>query len=145
MKVLLDTNVILDVLLQRDPHFSQSAAVWAAIEEGHAEGCVAPHAITTIHYVIVRSAGASLANETVRLILNVLSVAAVSGSVISRSVNLDWPDFEDAVTANAAFEAGCDLIVTRDTAGFSRSPIKALSPRAALAAIKKSPSERGRR
>lgn len=137
MKVLLDTNVILDVLLQRDPHFAQSSAVWAAIEAGHAGGFVAAHAITTIHYIVRRSVGAKRAGEIVKLILEVLSVAGVSGSVISTSISLDWPDFEDAVTASAALAAGCDLIVTRDTAGFSRSPIKAMTPRSALASIKR--------
>lgn len=139
MKVLLDTNVILDVLLQRDPHFARSSAVWAAIEEGRAEGFVAAHAITTIHYVVRRSVGGKRAGEIVKLILDVLSVAGVSGTVISRSVFLDWPDFEDAVTASAALEASCELIVTRDTAGFSRSAVKAMSPKSALSAMKRSP------
>lgn len=144
MKVLLDTDVILDVLLQREPHVAQCAAVWAAIEEGYAEGAVAAHAITTIHYIVGRSVGANRASEIVMLILKVLSIAGVSSSVISTSVRLDWPDFQDAITASAALEAGCDLIVTRDIAGFSRSPIKAMTPRAALAAMKRSPEGRKR-
>ncbi len=145
MKALLDTNVILDVLLKREPHFSESAAVWAAIEEGRAEGCMAAHAITTIHSIARKAATAQAATETVRLILEVLEVAGVSGAVIQEAIQLDWPDFEDAVTASAALEAGCDLIVTRDTAGFARSKVKAVTPRAALNHIRRGDSGRRRR
>lgn len=145
MKVLLGTNVILDLLLQREPHVAQCAAVSTAIEEGHAEGAVAATAITTSHSIAGRSVGANRASEIVMLSFKVLSIAGVSGSVISTSVWLDWPDFEDAVTARAAPEAGCDPIVTRDIAGFSRSPIKAKTRRAALAVMKRRPVGRKRR
>lgn len=145
MKALLDTNVILDVLLKRAPHFSESAAVWAAIEEGRAEGCASAHAITTIHYIARKATTAERASGTVRLILELLEVASVSGDVIHRAIELDWPDFEDAVTASAALEAGCDLIVTRDTAGFARSKVKAVTPRSALALIRRGATGRRRR
>ena len=145
MKALLDTNVILDVLLKRAPHFSESAAVWAAIEEGRAEGCTPARAITTIHYIARKVSTAQAATETVRLILEVLEVAGVSGDVIHEAIQLDWPDFEDAVTASAALEAGCDLIVTRDTAGFAGSKVKAMTPRAALTFIMRSASGQRRR
>lgn len=145
MKALLDTNVILDVLLQREPQYSESAAVWAAIEEGRAEGCTSAHAITTIHHIARKGATAERATETVKLILEALEVAGVSGEVIHRAIELDWPDFEDAVTASAALEAGCDLIVTRNTAGFARSKVKAVTPRAALALIRRSAPGRRRR
>jgi predicted nucleic acid-binding protein len=145
MKVLLGTNVILDVLLQREPHYRESAEVWAAIEEGRVEGFTSAHAFTTIHYIARKAATAQQATETVKLILEVLEVAGVSGDVVHRAIELDWPDFEDAVTASAALESGCDLIVTRDTAGFSRSPIKALTPRAALALFKRGTPGRKRR
>jgi predicted nucleic acid-binding protein len=51
-RLLVDTNVILDVLLDRQPHADVSIAIWAAIEAGHAEGYLAAHSITTIHYLI---------------------------------------------------------------------------------------------
>jgi len=145
MKALLDTNIVLDVLLQREPHFAESATVWAAVEQGLAEGCISAHAITTIHYVVGKATTAQKATRTIQLILKVVEVAGVSAAAIHKAVDLDWPDFEDAVTASAAWESGCDLIVTRDTAGFSRSPIKALTPRAALALFKRGTPGRKRR
>ncbi len=145
MRALIDTNVILDVLLRRDPHYSHSAEIWALVEQGLAQGSIAAHAVTTVHYVVRKHLGAPRATEVIRLVLDVFDVADVSAAVLARSIALEWPDFEDAVTASAALAANCDLIVTRDTSGFSRSPVKALTPRSALSVMKGRPPGRSRR
>ncbi len=132
---MLDTNVVLDVLLERRPHTVASAAVWARIETGSAEGLLAAHAVTTIHYLVSRQRGASVARTTVNAILSVLGVAPVDADVIRTALEMGWPDFEDAVTAAAAARAGCDAIVTRDPAGFPHSPVQVLTPEAAAAAL----------
>jgi predicted nucleic acid-binding protein len=131
-RVLTDTNVILDVLLDRKPHVTASAAVWAAIETGAAEGFLAAHAVTTIYYLVRKEKGSAAARRTVNAVLRVLSVAPLDGAVIRRALELAWPDFEDSVTAAAAESAGCDLIVTRDPAGFPRSPVQAVTPEVAV-------------
>jgi predicted nucleic acid-binding protein len=131
MKVLVDVNVVLDVLLDRRPHFAASAAVWSAIETGAAEGLLAAHAVTTIHYLIRKEQGAAKARRTLTGILRVFGVAPVDERVIRGALEMHSPDFEDAVTAAAAQLAGCDLIVTRDPKGFRGSPVRALAPEAA--------------
>ncbi|MGD0202085.1 MAG: PIN domain-containing protein [Bryobacteraceae bacterium] len=130
-RVLVDVNVVLDVLLDRKPHAAASAAVWAAIETGIAEGLLAAHAVTTIHYLISKELGAARARRMVSAILRVFSVAAVDGAVIHDALHSAWPDFEDAVTASAARLAGCDILVTRDPRGFRQSSVRVLTPEAA--------------
>jgi predicted nucleic acid-binding protein len=130
-RVLVDVNVVLDVLLDRQPHVEGSAAVWAAIETGASEGMLAAHAVTTIHYLIRKELGAARARETLSAILRVFGVAAVDGPVIQEALGLSMSDFEDSVTAAAARLAGCDSIVTRDPKGFRGSPIRPLTPEAA--------------
>ncbi len=112
-----------------------SAALWARIETGSAEGLLAAHALTTIHYLVSRQRGASVARTTVNAILSVLGVAPVDADVIRTALDMGWTDFEDAVTAAAAARAGCDVVVTRDPAGFPRSPVQVLTPEAAAAAL----------
>jgi predicted nucleic acid-binding protein len=131
-KILLDISVVLDVLLDRRPHTAASAAVWAAAETGAAEGLLSAHAVTTIHYLVSKERGAAVARRTMNAILSVLRVAPVDSKVIQSALALAWPDFEDAVTAAAAAEAGCDLIVTRDPAGFPHSPVGVVTPEAAV-------------
>jgi len=134
-RLLLDTNVVLDVLLERRPHTAASAAVWAAAETGGGEGLLSAHAVTTIHYLVSKERGAAVARRTMNAILSVLKVAPVDSRVIQAALALAWPDFEDAVTAAAAAEAGCDLIVTRDPTGFPHSPVAVVTPDAAVALL----------
>jgi predicted nucleic acid-binding protein len=131
-RVLFDTNVVLDVLLDRQPYAEASALVWAALEAGVAEGLLAAHAVTTIHYLVRKEKGNVKARRIVSAILRVFGVAAVDSAVVQEALELPCPDFEDAVTAAAARSAGCECIVTRDPKGFRGSPLPALTPEAAL-------------
>jgi predicted nucleic acid-binding protein len=131
-RVLFDTNVVLDVLLDRQPYAEASATAWAAVETGNAEGMLAAHAVTTIHYLIRKEMGAIKAKRIVSAILRVFGVAAVDGRVIQEALQLSFSDFEDAVTAAAARLAGCAFIVTRDPKGFRGSPVRSLTPEAVV-------------
>jgi predicted nucleic acid-binding protein len=128
-KALIDTNVILDVLLDREPHAGASVAIWGAVEMGSAEGLLAANVVTTIHYLIRRDLGLARARRTISTTLRVFGVAMVDGPVIAAALELLLPDFEDAVTA-AQF-AGCDDIVTGDPQGFRGCRMRVLTPEAA--------------
>ncbi len=130
-RILLDVNVVLDVLLDRKPHADASAAAWAAVETGTAEGLLAAHAVTTIHYLIRKESRTAKTKGMLSTILRVFEVAAVDSTVIQEALQLSCSDFEDAVTAAAARHAHCDYIVTRDPKGFHGSPVRILTPEAA--------------
>jgi predicted nucleic acid-binding protein len=132
MKVLIDVNVVLDVLLDRQPHYAASAAVWSAIERGAVEGLLSARAVTTIHYLIRKEASAAKARHALTAILRIFGVAMVDERVILAALEIQSPDFEDSVTAAAAELAECNLIVTRDPKGFRGSSVQALAPEAAV-------------
>lgn len=131
-RILLDTNVLLDVLLDRKPHAGSSALVFAAVETGRVEAFLAAHAVTTIHYLIRREMTAAQTRRVIVAILNLLKIAPVDGSVIAEALQSASPDFEHAVTAAAARAAGCDYVVTRDPKGFRASHVRPLTPEAIL-------------
>ena len=131
-KTLVDVRVVLDVLLDRQPHAKASSAVWAAVENGISQGLLAAHAVTTIHYLIQRELGAAKATNAIARILKVFGVAMVDDGVIQQALRLSLPDFEDSVTVAAAQLAGCDFIVSRDPKGFRGSPIRCFAPEAAV-------------
>jgi len=126
-RILFDINVVLDVLLDRQPYAEASAAAWAAVESGISEGMLAAHAVTTIHYLVRKEMGNIKAKRIISAILRVFGIAAVDGAVIQEALQLPFTDFEDAVTAAAARLAGCEYIVTRDPKGF---PVRSLTPEA---------------
>ena len=129
-RILFDTNVVLDVLLDRQPYAEASSAAWTAVETGISEGMLAAHAVTTIHYLVRKELGNVNAGRVVAAILRVFAVAAVDGTVVQEALQLPFSDFEDAVTAAAARVAGCECIVTRDPKGFRGSPVRSLTPEA---------------
>ena len=129
-RILFDTNVVLDVLLDRQPYVEASAAAWAAVETGISEGMLAAHAVTTIHYLVRKEMGNIKARRIISAILRVFGVATVDGAAVQEALQLPLSDFEDAVTAAAARLAGCECIVTRDPKGFRGSPVRALTPEA---------------
>lgn len=134
-RILLDVNVVVDVLLDRTVHLGASTAVWRAAEAGLAEALLAAHGITTVHYLIRKQIGADRAKAAIARILTGFKVAPIHSTVIFEAMALDWPDFEDAVTAVAAQHAECEFIVTRDPGGFRRSAVRALTPEQALVLI----------
>ena len=136
-RVLFDTNIILDVLLERDPHFEASAAAWVLIEEGPTAGVLSAHAVTTLHYLIAKDSGNAKAKKIVSEILRVFEVAKVDRKVIDEALELNFNDFEDAVTAAAAQSARCECIITRDPKGFRRSPVLCFTPEAVLPLLRK--------
>ncbi len=100
--MLVDTDVVLDVLLDRDPFAEGSKRLWASIERGGAQGLLAAHTLTTVHYLVRQSKGTRVARDVVGLLLRVFDVATVDEGVLKRAVQLDFADFEDAVSSAAA-------------------------------------------
>ena len=136
ISLLVDTNVVLDVLLDRQPHARHNVAVWAQIESGRMRGFLSAHAITTIHYLLRRELGEARTRKVVASLLSVFSVAPVNDKVLAEALTSASGDFEDAVAAAAARHAQCNFIVTRDPKGFKGSAVKAIAPEAANALIK---------
>lgn len=133
--ILLDTNVLLDVLLEREPHRRSSEALFAAAEAKLFRAWIAAHAITTIEYLARQQVGAARARSAMSRILRVFEVAPLDGAVLQEAIKLAFSDFEDGVTAAAALLCGCDFIVTRDLKGFRNSAVRVLSPEAMLALL----------
>lgn len=131
-RVLYDTNILLDVILRREPHLGASAAALEHAAVGTVEGYVAGHAVTTIAYLVQREKGAAETRRTLAHLLSKLRVAPVTDSSVRLALNMPLGDLEDAVCATSAQEAGCDLIVTRNPQHFRKSQPPALLPEAFL-------------
>ena len=128
MKVLLDLNVVLDVILNRQPWVVDSLAVWNAQQSGEFEGFLAATEITNLFYIVERIAGTSAARNAVGVCLNAFTVVAVDHTILHAAETLSGTDFEDNVCVACAATVAADWIVTRDTAGFAQSPVPAIAP-----------------
>jgi predicted nucleic acid-binding protein len=131
--VLFDTNILLDVILNRAPHVNASAAALDLAGRGRIEGYVAGHAVTTIAYIVQRQKGAAAARKALVHLLSRLRVAPVTDSSVRRALTMSLADFEDAVCAASAHEAGCSVIVTRNPQHFRKVEPAVILPEPFLA------------
>ena len=137
MKVVFDTNVILDAAMGRPGSESAQELVQAAIS-GEIVGIVTANSITDIHYIVKKRLGEEKARLVVYNALSLFDIAAVDGDVCSIALNTGMKDYEDAVLAICAKRAGADYIATRDE-GFineSETPVSALQPHDVLSVIR---------
>ncbi|MGH7546042.1 MAG: PIN domain-containing protein [Gemmatimonadota bacterium] len=135
MRILFDTNVVLDVLLNRAPHARIAAELLARVERRTLVGLLGSTSITTLHYLLRKARGDAGARTHVRRLLELFEVAAVTRPVLERALDLGFGDFEDAVLHESALLAGADGVVTRDPDGFRRAEVRVYRPNELAAAL----------
>jgi predicted nucleic acid-binding protein len=136
VKVLVDTNVVLDVLLDRRPHSADSASIFRLIEEGRLQGMLCATTITTIDYLLLQSLSRAEARKHLAQLIRLFDIAPVNRTVIERAMQSRIGDFEDAVLEQAAALAGADLIVTRNAKDFAHGTIKVQDPKECLVQLR---------
>lgn len=135
IQILFDSDVIIDVLAQRQPFFPTSALALNTVTQPRVKGLVAGHAVTNIFYILRRQLGNEASRNLLnRLLLN-LQVASVTDSIIRVALTSTIADFEDAVSHTVAISAGAEAIVTRNIADFRNASIPVLLPEAFLARL----------
>ncbi len=133
MRILIDVNVVLDVLLARKPWAADSALLMDAAERGWVTAYVAGHTITTAYYIVARNSSPRKAATAVTDLLRILKVVPVEAADFAQALVLGMTDFEDAVQAAAAAKVGADFVATRNEKDYKRSPIKVRLPSELLA------------
>ena len=134
-RVLFDSDVILDVLAQRQPFVIASARALNTVTQKLVQGYVSGHAVTNIFYILRRQVGTDAARELLARLLERIQVASVTDGVIRQALESSIKDFEDAVTSAAANAIGLEVIVTRNTSDFAASSVPAMPPEDFLAML----------
>jgi predicted nucleic acid-binding protein len=130
LDILIDTDVVLNVLLQEEPFFESSSDVFILLEQGRFHGSVTATTLTNIYYIARKRAGLDIARICISKLLETpgLQFLNVDEQVLRNAEASKMTDFEDAVQAMAAEIAGLDFIVTRNQRDFRNSPIPAVLP-----------------
>jgi predicted nucleic acid-binding protein len=131
-RVFLDINVVVDAIELRDGFFEPAVRLCHASEQRVIEGYVSAHALTTLSYLVQQVQGPAGVRRAISQVLAMLEIVAVDRRLLTRALSVTAADYEDAVSLAAAERAGCELLVTRDTAGFATSPITVVDPQTAV-------------
>lgn len=135
MRVIVDTNVVLDVLLARELFAEPASRIFALAEQSKIEASLCAITVTTIHYLLTQSLPRDDARRALRALLRLFEVAPVNRSVMEEALQSKIADFEDAVVEQAGRLSGAEAIITRDVKDFRSSIVKALDPAELLATM----------
>ena len=135
MKVLFDTNVVLDAMLLREPHWPAARTLLSYAETRRLEGWIGATSVTMIDSLVRKTLGPAPARGLMRDLLALFQVAPVDGAVLLDALDLGLADFEDAVLFEAARAAGVSVIVTRNGRDFREAAIRVLSPEELVAVV----------
>jgi predicted nucleic acid-binding protein len=129
MKVLLDTNIVLDVLLKRFPFYQDSFKIFQLVDQERIHGCLSASSITDIFYLLRKDRhNPGEVYQIMDELTAFFSVIPVSETTISGALALRWKDFEDAVQFMTARENGVTHIITRNKADYETCNIPCVSP-----------------
>lgn len=135
MRVLFDTNIVLDFLLERELFLPEALALFTAHDEKKIDAFVSAITPVNIFYIIRKEAGLQKAVEAVTAILDTLGVCFFDKKILQDAAQLPVTDYEDAVQIAAAIAANLDVIVTRDLKDYKNSPLLVYSPSDFLALL----------
>ena len=124
MKVLLDTNIVLDLLLQREPFCDDAKVIFELIESNKIEGYLCATTITTIYYLISKNSTKNQADNIISQLLQLFNIADVNKNILLKSLDNNGKDFEDSFIYTSAEFFDIKIIITRDKKGFEKSNIK---------------------
>jgi predicted nucleic acid-binding protein len=128
MRVLLDSDVVLDFLLEREPFFEVAGELFELIAQGACGGYVSGVTPVNVFYLMRKAKGIDKARRAVSDLLIVVRVCPLTQAVFEAAFALSFTDFEDAVQHASAASAGLDAIVTRNLNDYKNAALPVYSP-----------------
>lgn len=128
MILLVDTDILIDVALDRRPHAAAAAALLDALERREATGFIAWHSVANFHYVVQPKQGASATRSFLLDLVRFVQIAPTATDSVRYAAGLPMRDFEDALQVAAAVACGAEAIATRNVRDYTRAPVRAAAP-----------------
>jgi predicted nucleic acid-binding protein len=128
VKILIDTNIVLDLLLEREPFVEPAIALFEKIEQGKLTGAIAATTITNIFYIIRKTEGREVALAAIHRLTIGLQFCAIDRQTVETALSFELKDFEDSIQLACATLNQLDAIVTRDPKDFIGSNLPIYSP-----------------
>ena len=136
MRVLVDTNVVLDVLLDRRPFAEAATQVFAFVEESRIEGFLCATTVTTVDYLLGQALTPEETRDALQRLLNLFEIAPVNRPVLEQAMRSRISDFEDAVLEQAGRLVAVDAITTRNVRDFEKSTVTVFDPLELISTVK---------
>ena len=124
MQALIDTNVLIDYISEREPYFPNAFQIVTAAEKMFFHGCIAAHSIPDIYYILRKSIPAAERREVLRRFCEIFVVVGIDGERLIEALSDEsFTDFEDCLQSHCAEAFHADYIVTRNPKDFAQSAV----------------------
>jgi len=125
-RIFLDTNILLDVLLEREPFWPRAQQVWSLVEHRKIKAAVSTLSVSNVFFIVKRLANREKAYWAIELLSELFQLVAVTPTMIRTALQARFPDFEDAIQYYCAHAFRAKAIISRDDTGFAKSTIPVL-------------------
>jgi len=125
--IFIDSDILLDVFLNRFPYYNSSADVLLLAENNSYSFCTSVHALLNVHYLAKKTFGEKNARAAIKIISTKLAIITEDNEIVQDAIDSDFSDFEDAVQYYTAISAKCDIIITRNVKDYKQSAIPVLT------------------
>lgn len=129
-RILVDTNVLLDYILTKEPFYENAEKIIRACVDGKVKGCIAAHSVSNMFFILRKDFNAKERREVLSSLCSIFDVERIDkDKLLSGLQNEDFLDFEDCLQMECAKAYKADYIVTRNISDYKMSEIKAVSPK----------------
>lgn len=128
MKVFIDTNVLIDFMAVRHPHYQSAAALFALAEIGEIQLVYSSTTVANSFYILRKNFSSMQLAEAFENQRSVAEIVGVSSSDVYKAIAERWDDAEDSIQHQSALSAKCDCILTRNTKDFVKATIPIMTP-----------------
>ena len=129
MRVLLDTNILVDALTCRPPAGDEAVKLFTMCEMGDVEAFIPAQSFADAFYILRKENKSLAIQEWFVNVLSYMQVCSLTKADIAAAAQHAWPDFEDCLVAHGAQKIRADYLLTRNAEGFAASAVPALSPK----------------
>jgi predicted nucleic acid-binding protein len=127
-KLFLDTNVVLDLLGERDPFYNSAAKIATLADKGEIDLVVSALTYSTVYYLLSRFEDKELVKEKIRKFKVIVETSDLTDKIVDKGLSSKFSDFEDSLQYYCAIKMDCKLLITRNGKDFKESEIPVLTP-----------------
>ncbi len=128
MKIFLDINIILDVLVKREPYYMNSARIWTLTKEESIQGYISAITVNNFYYIIKKLKNSKIAGNFIDEILDDFKVVPLTKDILRQSRTTPEKDYEDSIQYFSAINTGCQFLITRNEKDFISTGLNIISP-----------------
>ncbi len=127
-RIFLDTNVVLDLLGEREPYYNSAAKITTLADKGEIDLIVSALTYSTVYYLLSRAEDKKLVKEKLRKFKVIAETSDLTDKIVDKGLSSNFSDFEDSLQYYCAIKMDCKILITRNSKDFKESEIPVLTP-----------------